>query len=208
VLGAIGVGIWAIARSSGSPVVIQARPMAPFTSVELAGSNLVTVMVGARQSVAVRARQDMLNRISTQVHDRTLVIADVPGRGAAKGPMSVSVAVPTLTSVAVARAGSGMVDVAPVANRSLAVTLAGSGLLRASGVTDRLNVRLTGSGDLELGQLTARDARVTASGSGRAAVTATRSLTALMSGTGLIQYGGDPPHVSTSVTGSGVIIPG
>jgi hypothetical protein len=205
---AIGVGAWVIARNSSPPVVAQTRPVAPFTSVELAGSNDVTVLVGARQSVSVRARKDMLDHVSTQVRARTLVIADVPGRGITKGPISVSVAVPTLTSFALAPGGSGMMDVGPVANRSLTVALAGSGLLRARGITDRLTVRLTGSGDLELGQLTARDARVAVSGSGRAAVTATRSLAANLSGSGMIQYGGNPAHLSTSVSGSGVIIPG
>jgi hypothetical protein len=208
VLCAIGVGVWVIARNSRPPVVTQTRPVAPFTSVALAGSNDVTVLVGARQSVSVRARQDMLGHVSTHVRDRTLVIADVPGRGSAAGPMGISVAVPTLTSLAIAPGGSGMMDVGPVANRSLTVVLAGSGLLRASGITDRLTVRLTGSGDLELGQLTARDAHVTVSGSGRAAVTATRSLAAVLSGSGMIQYGGNPAHLSTSVSGSGVIIPG
>lgn len=205
---ALAVVVWAVARGGQSMVVTQTRPVAPFTSVELAGSNLVTVRVGAPRSVAVHARRDMLGRVSTQVRGGVLVIADVPGRGGSKGPMNVAVTVPALTSLAVTPGGSGVVDVGPISNRSLAVTLAGSGVVRATGTATHLTVRLSGSGDLELGQLTARDVHATVSGSGRAVVTATASLDALVSGDGVIQYSGSPAHLSTSVTGTGAIIPG
>jgi hypothetical protein len=182
--------------------------VAPFTSVELAGSNLVTVRVGAPRSVAVHARRDMLGRVSTQVRGGALVIADVPGRGGTNGPTHVSVTVPALTSLAITPGGSGVVDVSPISNHSLAVTLAGDGVVTASGITTQLTVRLSGSGDVELGQLTARDVRATVSGSGHAVVMATGSLDALVTGDGVIQYAGSPAHLSTSVTGSGAIIPG
>jgi Putative auto-transporter adhesin, head GIN domain len=194
--------------ASNSPVVSQNRPVAPFTAVTLAGSHLVEVQVGASRSVVVHARRDMLDHITTEVRSGTLVIGDTPGSANTQGPMRVSVTVPSLTSLTVTPGGSGMMDIAALDDHSLTVSLAGSGLLRANGTVTQLKVDVSGSGDVELGGLTSRDARVTLSGSGRAVVTATRSLNALVTGSGVIQYGGHPAHVTTSVTGSGVIIPG
>ena len=45
-------------------------------------------------------------------------------------------------------------------------------------------------------------------GSGRILVTVTGSLDASVSGTGVIAYRGAPSHVSTSVTGTGVVTRG
>ncbi|MGZ4313701.1 MAG: head GIN domain-containing protein [Solirubrobacteraceae bacterium] len=205
---ALAVTVWVVARGSRPMVVAQSRSVAPFTSVTLAGGNLVSVRVGAPWSVVVRARTDMLARVSTEVRAGTLVIAENPRHGATKGPMGVSVTLPALSSLAISDGGSGIVNVTGLRNQSLSVTLAGSGMVNASGTTTHLTVQLSGSGDLELGDLAARNARVTVNGSGRAMVTATGSLDALVSGDGMIQYAGNPAHLSTSVTGSGVIIPG
>jgi Putative auto-transporter adhesin, head GIN domain len=205
---AVAAAVWAIGRGSGSPVVTRVRPVAPFTSVTLAGSNLVNVQVGSARSVIVHARADMLDHVTTVVRAGTLVIADAPGRANIEGPMRVWVTMPALTALTISPAGSGLLSVTGLHNNALTVMLSGSGLLRAAGSTTHLRVGLSGSGDLELGELTARDARVTVSGSGRAMVTATSNLAALVSGDGVIQYGGSPTHVTTSVTGSGTIIPG
>jgi hypothetical protein len=194
--------------TQGSNLVSQTRSVAPFGAVELAGGNIVSVHIGARQSVVVHARKDMLARVSTRVQGGSLVIADVPGRQASTGPMNVSVTVPSLHSLTISPNGSGLITVTGVNARIFTVTVAGSGLLRASGKADSLDASVTGSGDVELGQLAARDARAVVSGSGRIVLTATRGLNASVPGTGLIQYDGSPAHVVTSVTGSGAVLPG
>ena len=207
VLGIIALAVWAFAHTGGSGVVTQTRSVAPFSAVELTGSNLIFVRVGAQQSVAVHAHVNMLDRVATRVRGGTLVVADAPSLHTTKGPISVSVTVPTLRSLTIARTGSGIVAVTGVDAPSLTVTLAGSGVVRATGSVTRLNVSLGGSGDAELGHLVARSARAVVSGSGRIDVTATSSLDASVSGSGAIMYSGYPARLATSVTGSGVIIP-
>ena len=136
------------------------------------------------------------------------MIADAPSRQGTEGPISVSVTVTSLCSLAIAPSGSGILTVAGVNAPSLAVTLAGSGMLRADGQAARLEVSVSSDGDAELWGLVARDARAVMSGSGRIALTATSSLSTSMSGSGLIQYAGNPARLATSVTGTGVIVPG
>jgi hypothetical protein len=87
------------------------------------------------------------------------------------------------------------------------VLLAGTGLVRVSGVVDRLDVRLDGTGNLELGDLPARDVQAVVSGTGRVVVKPSRTLDASVLGTGSIVYRGDPAEVTTSIRGTGVVAP-
>jgi hypothetical protein len=192
-----------VIRGSGVTAA-QARHVPAFTGVELAGSNNVIVHVGGKQSIVVRADDNLLRRVTTRVDADNLVI-DTPGSFTTKSPMSVEVTVPTLTAVALR--GSGNVVVAGLHAPRLNVTVPGSGVVRASGVADQLRVTLGGSGDVQLDQLAARDVTAVVSGSGRIVVTATRSLDASVSGSGAIFYGGDPTKVVTSITGSGAVVP-
>jgi hypothetical protein len=192
-------------RGSGVAAT-QARHVARFDAVELAGSNAVDVRIGAPRSVVVHADDNLIGRVTTAVRGGTLVVADRPGSFSPVSPTSVEVTVPSLTALRLT--GSGIVTVVGIDSPRLVVALPGSGLLRASGSAGRLVVDLGGSGDAELGGLVARDARAAVGGSGRIVVTATRSLDARVTGSGAILYSGSPTRVSKSVTGSGAIVGG
>jgi putative autotransporter adhesin-like protein len=184
----------------------QARRVASFDAVELAGSNEVNVRVGGPRSVVVHADDNLIRHVTTGVRAGTLVIANTPGGFTTASPMSVEVTVPSLHALRLS--GSGLVTVVGIAAPRLAVSLPGTGLLRASGTAGRLDVDLGGSGDAELGGLVASHVRATVRGSGRIDVTATRSLDGRVSGSGAIFYAGNPARVTRVVSGSGAIVPG
>jgi putative autotransporter adhesin-like protein len=184
----------------------QTRELAQFSGVELAGSNNVVIHVGGKQSVVVRADDNLLRQVTTQVHAGNLVIGNTSGGFTTKSPMSVDVRVPSLEALTLT--GSGVISTTGIKTASLTVTLAGSGVLRASGSATRLDVSLGGSGDAQLGQLAARDVHALVSGSGRILVTATRSLDASVPGNGAIVYSGNPAQVTTSITGNGTVTRG
>ena len=182
----------------------ETRNLPPFGSVELAGSNIVTIRVGEEQSVVVHADNNLVDSVTTAVQDGSLVIGDIPGSYTAKSPMSVTVSVPSLDELTLT--GSGVIAVTGIEAASLTVRLPGSGVLRASGAATKLDVTLDGSGDAQLEQLIAGDVRAVVSGSGRIVLTATKSLDASVPGSGAIMYSGDPREVTKSITGSGAII--
>jgi hypothetical protein len=181
----------------------ETRSLAPFTKVDLAGSNDVTVHVGGKQSVVVRADHNLLGRVTTDVRSGSLVIGTI-GSFSTQAPMRVEITVPALESLTLS--GSGLLAADEVKAPRLTVTLAGSGVVRASGAVNRLDVSLTGSGDAQLGQLVARDVRAALDASGRIVVNATRRLDASLRGSGAIFYTGNPAHVTKNVSGSGAII--
>jgi hypothetical protein len=181
----------------------ESRDVASFTGVKLAGSNNVVVRVGAPQSVLVRADDNLIDRVTTEVQSGTLVIGTAPGSFTTKSPMSVELTVPTLDSVTLA--GSGNIVLAGIEFKALDVSLPGSGTLTGRGAATRLDVTVNGSGVVQFTKLVAETVEAAVGGSGSIFVTATRSLNASVSGSGAIVYAGDPPSVTKSVTGSGAI---
>jgi putative autotransporter adhesin-like protein len=188
-------------QGSGSAAA-QTRTVSAFNSIELAGTNNVTILVGGKQLVVVRGDDNLLSHVTTRVHNGKLVVG-TRGSFTTATPMSVEIGVPALDALALS--GSGTVTADNIRSQSLTVTLTGSGLLRAGGTANRLDVSLGGSGDAQLEQVVARDVHAVLSGSGRIVVYATSKLDASVPGTGTILYSGNPSHVTTNVTGQGAI---
>jgi hypothetical protein len=180
----------------------QTRHLAAFSGVDLAGSSIVTVHAGGKQSVVVRADSNLLRRVTTQVHAGVLVI-ETTGSFSARRPMRVDISMPSLTALTLS--GSGVISATNIQAQRLNVTLSGSGVVRASGTLTRLDILLGGSGDAQLQQLIARDVHAVVSGSGRIVVHATNTLQASVPGSGAIMYSGNPAHVTRSITGSGAV---
>ena len=180
------------------------RAVAPFTSVDLAGSNNVVIRAGEKQSVVVHADANLLDHVTTTVQSRTLVVANTPGSFTTESPMRVEVTVPALTGLTLS--GSGNVVVDGIAAKSLTVSLPGSGTLTGSGTADRLDVTVSGSGEVQFLRLVGRDVRAVVSGSGAVFVTATERLDASVTGSGAILYAGSPASLTKDVTGTGAII--
>jgi hypothetical protein len=189
-------------QGSGVPAT-QTRDVAAFNSVQLAGANNVVIRVGERRSVVVKADDNLLNRVTTEVKSGALVIGNTPGNLTAKSPMSVDVNVPSLNALALT--GSGNIIVSGIKTKRLTVTLSGSGNLFGNGTTTSLDITVSGFGNARFTQLDANNVHAVVSGSGTIFVTATKSLVASVPGSGTIVYAGNPQDVTKSVTGSGTI---
>jgi Putative auto-transporter adhesin, head GIN domain len=200
-----GAGSSGITVQGSGVAATQTRTVARFSRLDLAGSSKVTVVVGGRQSVVVHADSNLLGRVTTRVAGGTLLIGTT-GSFTTRTPMSVDITVPVLAAVTLS--GSGQLSVTGISTPVLTVSLPGSGSLDASGTTTRLDVTLDGSGQAQLRELTARDVHAVIAGSGLILVTATASLDASVPGSGAIVYGGNPPRVTSSVTGSGAVTHG
>jgi hypothetical protein len=203
VLAARGASPGSGLRGSGVAAT-QPRVVPRFTSIDLTGSNKVTVDVGLGPSVVVHGDSNLIRHVTTRVVAGTLLIGTT-GTFTARSPMSVDVSLPALAAVRLS--GSGEISVNGITQPRLIVTLSGSGALNATGTTTQLDVTLSGSGLAQLNNLVARDVRAVVSGSGLIRVTATANLNAAVSGTGAIIYSGNP-QVTSSVTGTGTVTHG
>ena len=206
---ALGVAVMRLDVGTSSDVVRgsgvsaeQARSVAPFTAVELAGDCVLTVHVGGAQAVTVEADDNLIGRVTTDVGDGRLVIA-TNGSFETRAPMGVEVAVPELRAARLT--GSGAMSVDGVDTRRFEVNLPGDGLVTVDGSAQRLETNLSGTGEARLQNLIARDVVASLSGTGRIQVHATHSVDASVSGTGTIEYAGSPRDVRRDVTGTGTI---
>jgi Putative auto-transporter adhesin, head GIN domain len=191
-----------VVRGSGVAAE-QARSVAPFTAVELAGDGVLTVHVGDKQAVTVTADDNLIARVTTDVRDDILVI-ETKGSFETRAPMGVDVVVPQLHAATLT--GTGAVSVDGVNARRFEVDLPGDGMITVGGSVQRLDANLSGTGEARLSELVARDVVASLSGTGRIQVHATHSLDASVPGTGTIEYAGSPSKVTEEVTGVGTIL--
>lgn len=198
-----GCGSSHTVAGSGIPVS-ETRTIPTVHAVDVAGTLAVIVQVGKPQSVTVRADDNLISRITTRVHDGTLLIDD-QGSFRAVAPMSVTVVLPSLDRVTLS--GGGSVDVRALDTAHAVFQLSGTGLLRATGTAQMLDATLTGTGEEDLSQVSAKDATALLTGTGHVALRASASLTANVHGTGSITYSGNPSHLVTHITGTGSITP-
>jgi hypothetical protein len=180
----------------------QVRHLEPFSAVDLAGANTVTIRVGPAQQVTVRGDDNLLDRVTTAVSAGTLAIGN-RGSFRTTAPMNVDIAVPELTGVTLS--GSGTIAVSGMEADTFTVRLPGAGTIDASGQVHRISATLGGAGTIQLTGLIARDAVAVIDGSGTIVLYASRSLDARIAGTGTIEYTGSPRNVSRHLTGTGSI---
>lgn len=102
------------------------------------------------------------------------------------------------------QSGTGNVTIQRISANDLNVRQAGLGDIRISGQVERQQVELSGTGSYHASQLDSRAAVVQLSGLGSATVHVLDSLDARVSGTGSIEYSGNP-RISQHVSGLGSI---
>lgn len=219
----------ALATTVGSGrSAVETRNLVDFEAITLAGSFKLEVRQAAKESVTVTADDNLLPMIETTVesgsHGRTLVIR--PKRGEnwrTKSEVKISVDVVKLSALSTAGSGNvaieglktpllklsiaGSSDAALRAldTESLQISIAGSGDVKGAGQAKKLRLSIAGSGDAALRELQADEVAVSIAGSGDAQVTANKSLSATIAGSGDVRYRGTATDVKTTVMGSGTI---
>ena len=88
---------------------------------------------------------------------------------------------------------------------SLDVDVTGAGIVNLSGSIDRQDVRLSGTGRYQAGDLVSQVAATELSGTGQMILTVDRQLTVNISGAGAVSYSGDA-SVDKSISGVGQLI--
>jgi hypothetical protein len=223
----VALGACTIERIEGSGnIVTEERDVRGFNSVSLSTMGDVTIVQGDVESLTVRADDNFMQYIVSEVKNGDLhlgisklarqarlrptrqiefrlTVDDLDGIAVAG---SGSVRSPELATdrLDIAVSGSGDVEIVSLSADAVDIAISGSGNVELRGETDRQSVAISGSGRYEAPGLQSRRAEVAISGSGNATVDVTDSLDAHVSGSGSLAYYGDP-KVARSVTGSGTV---
>lgn len=227
-VGAMGSSdAWARTVGSGQ-VQTERRTPGAFDAIVAAGSIDLVVRQGAQEAIELSADDNVLPLIETVVedsrHGRSLMIRLRRGVSlTTKTPIKATVDVvrlQALTSAGSGRiqvgelktptlrlslSGSGDASLQALNTETLEVRIAGSGDVRATGTAGQVKVTIAGSGDVDLLPLAADDVTISIAGSGDAKVTANKSLSATIAGSGDVVYAGSATAIRTSVAGSGKV---
>jgi len=203
----------------------ETRNVTGFQGIALRSSMKLVLRQGTREGVELRADDNLLPLIETEVVDRngvptlelrmkrgtsfstsstivatidliTLRALSISGSGEVVGD---ALKTPAL---AIAISGSGNVKLKQLATEDLSAKVSGSGDLEFAGRTGKLGVSISGSGDVNSRALEADDVSVSVAGSGDANVTARKTLNISIAGNGSVTYAGDAA-VKTSIAGHG-----
>lgn len=214
-------------RVDGSGNVIEeTRALSGFRALVVEGPADVVLTAGASERVVVRADDNIVPLISTEVRDGKLIVGTVKGASfRTRSKIVVRVDFRQMDGVTIRGSGdvkadtikgelfelsirgSGDVAIDRLETPTVAVSVAGSGDFKVKeGRATTVAVVIEGSGDVGLAGVEARQGAVRIRGSGDTTVFATESLQVDIAGSGDVRYRGSP-QLSKKVAGSGDVRP-
>jgi hypothetical protein len=209
----------------GSGVFVEEdRQAFGVTAVRMDAVGRLYIYQGGAESLTVRAEDNVLPSIRTEVAGGMLEISMAPGTALGNlGPIEIFLTVRELERLEITgagdveatdlqvrelrlmSAGSGSMDIVGLDADRLAATLDDSGPIFVSGRVMDQNVTLLGSGSYNARSLRSRWASVRNHGTGSATVRVSETLIVDISSSGSVYYLGDP-DVDSTVTGFGELV--
>jgi hypothetical protein len=172
-----------------------------FTEIRMEGSMDVLIKQGDSVKIVAKDFENILSYLETRVSGNTLIITYRDNTWLSNSAGEVTVTLPKLTNVELT--GSGNVGtIGSFRFNDLGMNISGSGNFSFAGTAKNMNAKISGSGNIRTYDLLCDLANVKISGSGDMQLNVVRQLDATITGSGDIVYKGTP-SVNTSVTGSG-----
>ena len=205
-----------------SNIISQEKQLSAYDRIEVLGSYDVIFTDGEVGKIRIKAPDNILPLIQTEVSDGLLRIDTGKSRYKVKEPIIIYVPVDSRLKQVVIKGsadiyteknletkalevdvyGSGDVRLQVDAS-SLALKIDGSGDIRVGGKTDNLSININGSGDVEVPNLKAEKAAISISGSGDVSAYVTENLDISIAGSGDVTIKGNPKKVKRIINGSG-----
>ena len=216
-------------KGNGEKVTID-RSTNDYDAIAVSGWFDVDLVDGKEGQLTLEGESNLLEYITTEVKNGKLIIKTeknvnlkpsnwnsgiritVPVESVSSISLSGSGDIVGKTTIKVekletAMSGSGDITL-DIDTNSVGARMSGSGDITFSGNTANFTASISGSGDIKAFELEADNVEATVSGSADIKVTANKSLTARVSGSGDITYKGNPEKLDTKTSGSGDISKG
>lgn len=220
---ATGHAQWSKIKGNGK-IVTEKRTTAGYDEISVSGFFDVVLVSGKEGGITIKGEENLLPYIKVEVKDNILKIYTEKNINISTKE-SIVLTVPFEQISAISLSGSGDVKSKnTIVAKNLKAKLSGSGDLTLdvkatefeahlsgsgdvviSGSADNFISKTSGSGDVDAVNLIAKKADVSISGSGDMKVNCTENLYARVSGSGDIEYKGNPQFKDTKVSGSGEI---
>ena len=205
-------------------IITQEKQLSAYDKIEVLGSYDVIFTDGEVGKIKIKAPDNILPLIQTEVSDGLLKIGAEKNRYKVKEPIIIYVPVDSrLKQVDIKGSadiyseknletkvlnvgiyGSGDARLA-VDVSSLALEVVGAGDIRVSGRAKDLSIDISGSGDVDTSKLTAEKAAISISGAGDVSAYVTEDVDVSIAGAGDVSVKGNPKKVKQKINGSGEV---
>lgn len=211
---------------NGNVTTIQ-RTTLDYDHIAISGSFDIDLVEGSEGKITLAGEENILDHIITEAKNNKLVIKVEEGFNLNpsfwKKDVSITIPVEHINSLTLSGSGnivgrktiktdyfetsmSGSGDISLSLDATSAkASLSGSGDMVLSGITTNFEVFISGSGDINAYDLIADNVVASVSGSANIKVTANKKIDAKVSGSGDIDYRGNPEKINSKVSGSGDI---
>jgi hypothetical protein len=195
-------------------VVTEDRPVSDFNRVSLIGVGDVIITQGEEESLTVRADDNLMQYIKTEVKNGTLILGfsdevknkivrpsegikfhlsvkqvaglDVSGAG------DINASSLDADRLEIVVGGAGDVNIGSLTAEELVVRIRGAGDAELAGKVVEQDVEINGAGDYRAAKLESQTAIVEINSAGNATIWATDTLDVRISGPSTVEYYGDP----------------
>ena len=210
--------------SGNGNVKNENRDLSKINAVRTSGSIDVEISNGTDYSLTVQNDANLIPYVVTEVNGGELNIHYKDGYSIVNDHAKVIVTVPSIDRIATSGSGditssgtiksdnslelntSGSGNIKTNVNApSVKVTGSGSGDITLSGMTKDFDCHMSGSGDIDCGNLKSENAVIHVSGSSDVHVFASVSLKVNVTGSGDVHYSGNPASPEIHITGSGTV---
>lgn len=217
---------WGKSVKGNGKITKETRTVGDYDEISCGGSFDYILVAGEEGKITLEGDENLLEYIITEVKGDKLVVKTEKGVNIKTGwKNTIKITIPfkdisavslagsgdlwnedkiTATNFEASLAGSGDV-VLTIEASSVEASIAGSGDLTLKGNTNDLEAKVAGSGDFHGFDLQSNNTVVSVAGSGDAEVVSKVSIKARVSGSGDIDYKGNPDKQDTKVSGSGSI---
>ena len=212
-------------RIKGSGTTIsEKRTVAQFDQVAVSGHFNVTLTKGNGTLIDIKAEDNLMDYIITEVNDGALKIK-FKKNFSYRSNKSINIVVHFYSLKSISLSGSGEIIGADeiksdtlkvalsgsgdiqlnVSTNDISTSISGSGDIKITGATNTFTGSISGSGDFDCADLNSDIANVKISGSGDVKIRVEKEIYAKASGSGDIYYYGNPSIIKAKSSGSGSI---
>lgn len=195
-------------------IISENRAVSGFNAIEFSTIGKINIIQGDSESLNISGSDNLVPEIETSVKNQTLIIRskeDISVTNLNSGNMltftivvkeltslttsglgEIQVDMLTTPSIAITMSGAGYVHLNQFVADSLNLTLSGLGGAELSGDVKTATINISGAGSVNAPDLKIQNASVTLSGLGGATVWVTDQFTGNISGSGSVNYYGNP----------------
>lgn len=193
-------------RGSGS-IITQDRNVNSFNTISTFGSAKIFISYAPQISVQVKGYQNLVSEYETKVTGNTLSLQYRDNVNIQNDNIEVYITMPGF--VGLNSNGSSTINATGAYDDAdnLSINIAGNAEINIEQMNVKnYTIESDGSGEISSLGVNANEAKVHLNGSGFVTLSVQNSLDVHISGSGKVSYKGDPPNITTNISGSGSLI--